>query len=125
MPIAFYDEIPLYEDELGDNGIAELVVRVVSALSPVPETSLMERWAEQRVNATSFFVLSRFFLRIDHVLFRIFDVRIYHEFNSKEIIRERKGRQASYDQLKQVRLSPRSRCACEADGVRYEATSNR
>lgn len=29
VPIVFYDEAPLYEDELGDNGIAELVVRVV------------------------------------------------------------------------------------------------
>lgn len=31
IPILFYDEIPLFEDELGDNGIAELVVRVVSS----------------------------------------------------------------------------------------------
>lgn len=29
IPILFFDEIPLFEDELGDNGIAELVVRVV------------------------------------------------------------------------------------------------
>ena len=59
----------------------------------------------QRVNATSVFVLSRFFLRVDHVLFRIFDVRLYHAFGSTEIIRETKGRQASYDSVKRDRKS--------------------
>lgn len=29
IPIVFFDEVPLFEDELGDNGIAELVIRVV------------------------------------------------------------------------------------------------
>ncbi|KAL8283249.1 hypothetical protein RQP46_006027 [Phenoliferia psychrophenolica] len=81
VPILFFDEVPLFEDELGDNGIAELVVRV-------------------RVNATSVFILSRFFLRVDHVLFRIFDVRLYHAFGSQEIIRETKGREALYDDVK-------------------------
>jgi type 2A phosphatase activator TIP41 len=32
IPILFFDEVPLFEDELGDNGIAELVVRVVGSL---------------------------------------------------------------------------------------------
>lgn len=81
IPILFFDEIPLFEDELGDNGIAELVVRV-------------------RVNSSSVFVLSRFFLRVDGVLFRIFDVRLFHAFNSNEIIKETKGRQASYLSVK-------------------------
>lgn len=34
IPILFFDEVPLFEDELGDNGIAELVVRVVRSLLP-------------------------------------------------------------------------------------------
>lgn len=38
VPILFYEEIPLFEDELGDNGIAELVVRVVR-LPPFPPPS--------------------------------------------------------------------------------------
>lgn len=49
-----------------------------------------------------FFVLQRFFLRVDNVLFRIFDTRIYHAFDSREIIRETKGRQASYKRVKDV-----------------------
>ncbi|KAI5477055.1 hypothetical protein MNV49_006931 [Pseudohyphozyma bogoriensis] len=81
IPILFFDEVPLFEDELGDNGIAELVVRV-------------------RVNSFSVFALSRFFLRVDGVLFRIFDVRLYHEFGSDEIIREVKGREATYQDVK-------------------------
>lgn len=58
------------------------------------------------MNATSVFILSRFFLRIDHVLFRIFDIRLYHAFGSNEIIRETKGREASYEDVKRVRPPP-------------------
>ncbi|SCV68284.1 BQ2448_405 [Microbotryum intermedium] len=92
IPILFFDEVPLFEDELGDNGTAELVVRV-------------------RVNTFSIFVLSRLFVRVDHVLFRMYDVRTYiplsrnHEPNGKhdepiEVIQELKGRQATYTTLK-------------------------
>jgi type 2A phosphatase activator TIP41 len=67
----------------------------------------------QRVMPSSFFLLARFFLRVDHVLFRIFDVRLYHDFSSNEVIRELKGKEAPYDRVKQVRaplygLRPRS-----------------
>lgn len=62
----------------------------------------------QRVNSTSIFILSRFFLRIDHVLFRIFDVRLYHALGSGEVIRELKGRQAGYDEVKAVSVESRS-----------------
>ena len=62
---------------------------------------------EQRVMPSSFFVLARFFLRVDHVLFRIFDIRLYHDFSSTEVIRETKGKEAPYDQVKQV-----SSCFC-------------
>jgi len=34
-PILFYAEIPLFEDELHDNGASSLIVRIVSALSTV------------------------------------------------------------------------------------------
>ncbi|GAA5958576.1 hypothetical protein JCM21900_003985 [Sporobolomyces salmonicolor] len=86
VPILFFDEVPLFEDELGDNGIAELTVRV-------------------RVNATCLYILSRFSLRIDRVLFRHFNVRLYHAFGSSEIVREIKGREASYEAVKS-RLRP-------------------
>jgi len=52
----------------------------------------------------SFFILSRLFLRVDNVLFRVHDVRIYHAFGSGEIIREVAGMEAGYDEVKAVSL---------------------
>lgn len=46
IPILFFDEVPLFEDELGDNGIAELVVRVVGLLALVSRFCLHQRLTE-------------------------------------------------------------------------------
>jgi len=67
--IIFYQDLLLFEDELGDNGTAELNVKI-------------------RVMPTSFFVLLRFFLRVDDVLIRINDTRIFHEAGTDYILRE-------------------------------------
>lgn len=117
IPILFFDEVPLFEDELGDNGIADVTVRVVrlSLLLSLLLLSLSfplgsPKHAQhlelprltptlahlQRVNHLSLFVLSRFALRIDGVLFRQFDVRLFHAFGSDELVREVKGREAPY-----------------------------
>jgi len=64
-PILFYDEVMLYEDELGDNGSSMLNVKV-------------------RVMPSSFLVLQRFFLRVDNVVFRVFDTRLYCSFQSAD-----------------------------------------
>ncbi|UTT93553.1 hypothetical protein NDA17_004724 [Ustilago hordei] len=60
-PILFYDDIVLYEDELADNGSSIVNVKV-------------------RVMPSGFLVLQRFFLRVDDVLFRVFDTRLYCAF---------------------------------------------
>ncbi|KAN0061062.1 Tap42 interacting protein [Thecaphora frezii] len=60
-PILFYDDIVLYEDELADNGSSMVNVKV-------------------RVMPSGFLVLQRFFLRVDEVLFRVFDTRLYCQF---------------------------------------------
>ncbi|KAF5321921.1 hypothetical protein D9619_000569 [Psilocybe cf. subviscida] len=88
-PILFYAEIPLFEDELHDNGSSSLLVRI-------------------RVMPTCFFILSRFTLRVDQVLFRTFDTRIYHSFASSplKVVREVSGWEAPYEQLK-LRLPKR------------------
>ncbi|KAF9450659.1 TIP41-domain-containing protein [Macrolepiota fuliginosa MF-IS2] len=82
-PILFYAEIPLFEDELHDNGSSALLVRI-------------------RVMPTCFFILSRFTLRVDGVLFRTFDTRIYHSFSSDPplLIRETSGWEAPYDRVR-------------------------
>ncbi|GAA5850259.1 hypothetical protein JCM8547_001064 [Rhodosporidiobolus lusitaniae] len=113
IPILFFDEVPLFEDELGDNGIADATVRV-------------------RVNALSLYALARFSLRIDGVLFRHFDVRLFHAFPSPpsssssppELVRQTKGRQAPYSTVRdriigpsRPSLSPASSFSTSANGA--------
>ncbi|EGO02100.1 hypothetical protein SERLA73DRAFT_86268 [Serpula lacrymans var. lacrymans S7.3] len=84
-PIMFYAEIPLFEDELHDNGSSSLLVRI-------------------RVMPTCIFILSRFILRVDNVLFRTHDTRIYHAFSSTTplVIRQISGWEAPYDRVKRL-----------------------
>ncbi|KAG7097329.1 hypothetical protein E1B28_004688 [Marasmius oreades] len=84
-PILFYAEIPLFEDELHDNGSSALIARI-------------------RVMPTCVFILSRFTLRVDNVLFRTFDTRLYHSFSSNPplVVRETCGWEAPYDRVKNL-----------------------
>jgi len=79
--ILYYADVPLFEDELHDNGESVLNVRI-------------------RVMPHSFFILSRLFLRVDNVLFRMYDVRIYHQFGSDEVVREVSGMEIDYEAVK-------------------------
>lgn len=64
---------------------------------------------------TCFFLLSRFFLRVDNVLFRVFDTRIYHSFRPDGedasdtpvsfIVKETSGWEVPYEKVKQVGIS--------------------
>ncbi|KAF9236236.1 TIP41-like family-domain-containing protein [Melanogaster broomeanus] len=82
-PILFYAEVPLFEDELHDNGSSNLLVRI-------------------RVMPTCIFILSRFTLRVDNVLFRTHDTRIFHSFASSLplVVRQVSGWEAPYDRVK-------------------------
>ncbi|KAL7419393.1 Tap42 interacting protein [Cryptotrichosporon argae] len=79
--ILHYDDIILFEDELHDFGDSTLNVRI-------------------RVMPHSFFVLSRLFVRVDAVLFRIFDVRLFHAFGTGEVVRETAGLEADYNRVR-------------------------
>ena len=87
-PIMFFDELVLYEDEMADNGITMLSCKV-------------------RVMPDRLLLLSRFFMRLDNVLFRIRDTRVFIEFTTGEIIREYTAREESYDAVRQV-------CSCSS-----------
>ncbi|KAF9980405.1 hypothetical protein BGZ65_005146 [Modicella reniformis] len=76
-PILYYNENILFEDELADNGTAILTAKV-------------------RVMPSCLFILLRFFLRVDDVLFRVHDTRIYHRFGTNVVIRECSTRESSY-----------------------------
>ncbi|KAF1982785.1 TIP41-domain-containing protein [Aulographum hederae CBS 113979] len=81
-PILFFDDVVLYEDELADNGIAMLSCKI-------------------RVMPERLLLLCRFFMRLDDVLFRIRDTRVYIEFKTGEVIREYTAREEKYDVVKQ------------------------
>ncbi len=80
-PIIFYDEVILYEDELADNGSAVMSVR----LRVMPERMLL---------------LCRYFLRLDNVVFRVRDTRLYIEFKTGEIMREHLEREDTWENVK-------------------------
>lgn len=69
LPILFSSQVILFEDELDDNGTASYKVRI-------------------RVMPDFFFILARFFLRVDGVLVRIFDTRYFHRFGTNVVVRE-------------------------------------
>lgn len=76
LPILFSSEVILFEDELDDNGVASYKVRI-------------------RVMPNCFFILARFFLRVDGVIVRIFDTRYFHRFGSSAVVRESISREGS------------------------------
>ncbi|XP_018570594.1 TIP41-like protein [Anoplophora glabripennis] len=79
--ILFYQELMLYEDELHDNGISSCTIKI-------------------RVMPSSFFVLLRFFLRVDNVMVRINDTRVFHDFNTDYILREYTNKECGVTELK-------------------------
>jgi len=80
-PILFYQDIVLYEDELADNGQSMISVKV-------------------RVMPSSFYVLLRYWLRVDNVVLRAYDSRFYHEFNTNYILREFQHRESPFNDIK-------------------------
>jgi len=56
------------------------------------------------------FILLRFFLRLDGVVFRIHDTRLYHAFESPELIREYTAREADYNMIRNVTIQIYSFC---------------
>jgi len=80
-PILFFDDVILYEDELADNGIAMLSVKI-------------------RVMPARLLLLSRFFMRLDDVMLRVKDTRVYVDFDSRQVIREYVEKENEYNAVK-------------------------
>ncbi|KAL8674801.1 MAG: hypothetical protein Q9168_000782 [Polycauliona sp. 1 TL-2023] len=81
-PIIFFDEVMLYEDEMADNGITLLSCKL-------------------RVMPARLLLLCRFFMRLDGVMLRIRDTRVYVEFEAGEVIREYTAREDKYEVVRQ------------------------
>lgn len=82
-PILFFDEVVLYESELDDNG-----------------TSVYS--AKLRVHEHRMLLLCRLFMRLDNVIVRIRDTRIYVDFDTDEVIREYTAKEAGFEEVKKV-----------------------
>lgn len=87
-PILFFDDVILYEDELADNGIAMLSVKL-------------------RVMPARLLLLSRFFMRLDDVLLRVKDTRVYIEFDTRQVIREYVEKEKEYNAVREQLASRR------------------
>lgn len=83
-PILFFDEVILYEDEMADNGITMYSCKI-------------------RVMPARLLLLCRFFMRLDNVLLRIRDTRVYVDFGTGEVIREYIVKEEKYEVVRQVR----------------------
>jgi type 2A phosphatase activator TIP41 len=73
----------LYEDELADNGITMLSCKI-------------------RVMPSRLLLLARFFMRLDNVLLRLRDTRVYVDFETEEVIREYVAKEEAYEKVCQV-----------------------
>ncbi|KAJ1364585.1 hypothetical protein KIN20_024707 [Parelaphostrongylus tenuis] len=82
-PIGFYAQVLLYEDELADHGTAQMSVRL-------------------RVMPDFFFVLMRFYLRIDRVIVRVCDTRVVGDNDKDHVIREWSLREAKVADLEHL-----------------------
>jgi len=78
--IHFYADILLFEDELADNGSSMLSVKI-------------------RIMPTSLFILLRFHMRVDGVMVRINETRVYHESGRNYLLREYTSKEAKYSEL--------------------------
>ncbi|XP_007899520.1 TIP41-like protein [Callorhinchus milii] len=81
--IMYFEEVLLFEDELHDHGVSMLSVKV-------------------RVMPSSFFLLLRFFLRVDGVLIRTNDTRIYHEADKNYLLSEYTSRESKMSSLENI-----------------------
>lgn len=84
-PIKHFGQIYLFETDLEDCGYAMSSVRF-------------------RVMADCFYILVRFYLRVDGVRVRIMDTRIFHEFGQDYIHREFQYCESTYDELRAIQF---------------------
>lgn len=90
QPILFFDDVLLYEDDLHDNGQVQLSIKI-------------------RVMPTCFYLLLRLFLRVDRVILRCRDTRIFHRFDDDDahmakVYKDVTWREAKWEELPGLQL---------------------
>ncbi|KAE9011656.1 hypothetical protein PR003_g15424 [Phytophthora rubi] len=79
-PILWFEDVGLYEDELHDHGTSAMSVKV-------------------RVMPSGFYVLSSYWMRLDHVVVRLHETRIHHLFGTDHFLREYTRKEEQFDTL--------------------------
>jgi serine/threonine-protein phosphatase 2A activator len=79
-PILWSKEVLLFEDDLFDLGISKLSIKI-------------------RVMPSCYFVLARFFLRVDGMHLRVIDSRVFHVFGTKYVLVENSERESEVASL--------------------------
>jgi type 2A phosphatase activator TIP41 len=79
-PILYFKELILYEDELADNGLTRFSIKL-------------------RMMPTCWFALVRCFVRVEGVLFRVLDSRLYHRYGSGEVGLEKRVQECRFDSV--------------------------
>lgn len=82
-PILFFDEVVLYESELDDNGISLFNIKV-------------------RVHEKRMLLLARMWMRLDGVVVKLKDTRLYIDFETSEVIREWCIKEDTMEKVKHV-----------------------
>jgi type 2A phosphatase activator TIP41 len=80
-PLLLVGTTDMFEDELADNGMSIYTVKY-------------------RVMPDRLLILARFFLRLDGVIVRIRDTRVFIEFSTGEVIREYIEREEKYETVR-------------------------
>jgi type 2A phosphatase activator TIP41 len=107
-PILFYDEFDLYESELDDHGMCKLVVKL-------------------RVMTSCWYALMRYWLRVDGVLVRCYDTRLFCAFNQEDpnaaqpprpsrVVREVKRCECSLEHLARMGINAATSASIAAHG---------
>ncbi|CAK4079655.1 unnamed protein product [Aphanomyces euteiches] len=78
--ILWMDEVNLYEDELHDHGVSVFSIRM-------------------RVMPSGFYVLARYWMRLDNVVVRLNETRIHHLFGQDHFLREFTAKETTFEQL--------------------------
>eukprot|EP00828_Plagiopyla_frontata_P048893 TRINITY_DN9543_c0_g1_i2.p1 TRINITY_DN9543_c0_g1~~TRINITY_DN9543_c0_g1_i2.p1 ORF type:complete len:157 (+),score=30.60 TRINITY_DN9543_c0_g1_i2:84-554(+) len=79
-PIIFANSIQFFEDEIGDSGIVYCQCRF-------------------RIMEDCFLLLFRNYLRVDKVIVRVIDTRIFHTFGQKFVVREFVVKESSWKEI--------------------------
>lgn len=100
--ILFYNDLTLFEDELHDNGTSVSSVKIVSNSNYTLKSINFIFFPFQRVMPSGFYILLRFFMRVDNVMIRMNEARYHYETGKDFILKEFTSREATYDGIKHV-----------------------